>query len=144
MLACMHACSFAVGRREGAELWVNSEQQRGCCLWTERTRLSFTSHQEQDDHDDEALVAWDSCSETFKAVLALLKVAEPNPASTAALVRFLTSTISRCRATFIPKPTLSGIMRTALDPCAVHLHMRGAPHQNSGGVDVLAGQIAVF
>ena len=41
-------------------------------------------------------MAWDACGAAFTAVLALLKAAEPNPASTAALVRFLTTSISGC------------------------------------------------
>ncbi len=39
---------------------------------------------------------WEASEQVFDAVLAVLKTAEPNAHSTAALIRFLTSSISRC------------------------------------------------
>ena len=52
--------------------------------------------QQHGEHVKESNILWEASDQVFDAVLAVLKAAEPNAHSTAALVRFLTSSISRC------------------------------------------------
>ena len=48
--------------------------------------------------EDATHARWEACGTAFRAVLALLKAAEPNPASTNALAGFLTTVIARWSA----------------------------------------------
>jgi len=76
--------------------WAALKQLRGnawrkVCALNERLHVN----QERNVEDDGTVTRWDACGETIKAVLALLKAAEPNAASTNALVGFLTAIIAR-------------------------------------------------
>jgi len=87
--------------------------------------------QERNGKDVETFTIWDACGEAVKAVLALLKAAEPNPASTNALVGFLTGIIARwsvrcvlCVLCYISAPALACTGQGRLCAPAVYIDVQ--------------------